>query len=102
MNKNDFARALRDKVIENAEDGSRLKDMKVYEAEAATNAFLDVIKDAMIAGEKIQLVGFGTFETVERPERTGRNPMTGESITIKSSKAIKFKAGKALKDAVNA
>ena len=102
MNKNDFARALRDKVIEKAEDDSRLKDMKVYEAEAATNAFLDVIKDAMIAGEKIQLVGFGTFETVERPERTGRNPMTGESITIKSSKAIKFKAGKALKDAVNA
>ena len=102
MNKNDFARALRDKVIENAEDGSRLKDMKVYEAEAATNAFLEVIKDAMVAGEKIQLVGFGTFEVSERAAREGRNPQTGETMQIAASKAPKFKAGKALKDAVNA
>lgn len=102
MNKNDFVRAIRDKVIENAEDGSRLKDMKVYEAEAATNAFLDVIKDAMVAGEKIQLVGFGTFEVSERAAREGRNPQTGETMQIAASKAPKFKAGKALKDAVNA
>lgn len=102
MNKNDFARKLRDKVIENAEEGSRLKDMKVYEAEAATNAFLDVIKDAMVAGEKIQLVGFGTFEVSERAAREGRNPQTGEVMRIAASKSPKFKAGKALKDAVNA
>ena len=52
-------------------------------------------------GEKIQLVGFGTFEVIERAAREGRNPLTGEKMKIKASKAPKFKAGKALKDAVN-
>ena len=102
MNKTDLARNLRDKVIENAEDGSRLKDMKVYDAEAVTNAFMDVITDAMVAGERIQLVGFGTFEIAERASRVGRNPQTGEELVLPASKAVKFKAGKALKDAVNA
>ena len=56
----------------------------------------------MKKGEKVQLVGFGTFETSERAARTGRNPQTGAEMTIPASKAPKFKAGKALKDMVNA
>ncbi len=59
------------------------------------------MKDALIEGEKIQLVGFGTYEVVERPARTGVNPRTGESIEIAASKSPRFKAGKAFKDAVN-
>ena len=54
------------------------------------------------AGDKVQLVGFGTFEVAERPEREGRNPRSGETMTIAASKNPKFKAGKALKDAINA
>lgn len=67
----------------------------------ALNATLDVIKDTLVAGDKIQLIGFGTFEVHERAARTGRNPQTGETMTIAASKAPAFKAGKALKDAVN-
>lgn len=59
------------------------------------------ITDELIAGGKIQLVGFGTFEVAERAARTGKNPQTGEAIKIPASKAPKFKAGKALKDVVN-
>ena len=77
-------------------------DIKKKDAEAAVNAFAAVIADALKAGEKVQLVGFGTFEVSERAARTGRNPQTGETIEIKASKAPKFKAGKALKDTVNA
>lgn len=58
------------------------------------------ITDELIAGGKVQLVGFGTFEVVERAAREGRNPLTGELLHIEASKAPKFKAGKALKDAV--
>lgn len=58
------------------------------------------ITDELIAGGKVQLVGFGTFEVVERAAREGRNPQTGKSLHIEASKAPKFKAGKALKDAV--
>ena len=58
------------------------------------------ITDELIAGGKVQLVGFGTFEVVERAAREGRNPLTGEALHIEASKAPKFKAGKALKDAV--
>lgn len=58
------------------------------------------ITDELIAGSKVQLVGFGTFEVVERAAREGRNPLTGEALHIEASKAPKFKAGKALKDAV--
>ena len=64
-------------------------------------AFIDVVSDELKKGEKIQLVGFGTFEVIERAAREGRNPLTGEKMKIKASKAPKFKAGKALKDAVN-
>ncbi|MBO7663928.1 MAG: HU family DNA-binding protein [Clostridia bacterium] len=70
-------------------------------AEAALNATLDTISDAMVKGEKVQLIGFGTFEAKERPARVARNPRTGEAVKIAASKAPVFKAGKALKDAVN-
>ena len=64
-------------------------------------AFVEVVTEELKKGEKIQLVGFGTFEVASRPARTGRNPMTGKEIKIAASKTPKFKAGKALKDAVN-
>lgn len=72
------------------------------QAEAAVKATLDSITNAMVAGDKVQLIGFGTFETRERAARTGRNPQTGKEIKIKASKVPAFKAGKALKDVVNA
>ena len=64
-------------------------------------AFEDVVEEELRAGGKIQLVGFGTFEVAERAAREGRNPQTGETMSIAASKAPKFKAGKALKDSVN-
>ena len=72
------------------------------DAEAALKAFVDVVSEEMKKGEKGQLVGFGTFEVSERAAREGRNPQTGETMTIAASKTPKFKAGKALKDLVNA
>lgn len=69
---------------------------------AAIDAFTASVTDALKAGDKVQLVGFGSFDVVERAARTGRNPQTGDSIQIPASKAPKFKAGKALKEAVNA
>lgn len=71
------------------------------DAEKALKAFTDVVAEELKAGGKIQLVGFGTFEVGERAEREGRNPKTGESMKIAASKSPKFKAGKALKDAIN-
>ena len=71
------------------------------DAEAALKAFIDVVSAELKKGEKVQLVGFGTFEVAERAARVGINPQTKKSIKIKASKAPKFKAGKALKDAVN-
>ncbi len=74
------------------------------DAENGLNAFIDVVKKELAnkkGDRKVQLVGFGTFEVAERKARTGRNPSTGESIKIKASKAPRFKAGKAFKDAVN-
>ena len=68
------------------------------DAEAAVKAFVD---NELKKGEKVQLVGFGTFEVSERAAREGRNPQTGETMTIEASKAPRFKAGKALKDIVN-
>ena len=71
------------------------------DAEKALKAFTEVVADELKKGEKIQLVGFGTFEVSERPEREGRNPQTGATMKIAACKAPKFKAGKALKDAIN-
>lgn len=70
-------------------------------ADAAIKAFTETIADVMKNGDKLQLVGFGTFETVEKPAREGRNPRTGESMTIAASKAPKFKPGQSLKDMIN-
>ncbi len=71
------------------------------DAEGAVKAVIDTITDAMIQGDKVQLVGFGTFEVRERAARFGRDPRTGESMEIAASKAPAFKAGQGLKDAVN-
>ncbi|MCR5800752.1 MAG: HU family DNA-binding protein [Lachnospiraceae bacterium] len=71
------------------------------DAEGALKAFTDTVTKQLKKGDKIQLVGFGTFEVVKRAAREGRNPQTGKAMKIKASKAPKFKAGKALKDAVN-
>lgn len=76
-------------------------ELSKKDTEAAVKAFIDVVADALKKGDKVQMVGFGTFEVVERAEREGRNPQTGETMKIAASKTPKFKAGKALKDAIN-
>ena len=72
------------------------------DAEKALKAFTDAVADELKAGGKVQLVGFGTFEVAARSAREGRNPQTGAVMKIAASKAPKFKAGKALKDMLNA
>ena len=91
MNKTELVAAV-------AEQG----DISKKDAEKALKAFVDVVTEEMKKGEKVQLVGFGTFEVSERAAREGRNPQTGKTMKIEACKAPKFKAGKALKDAVNA
>ena len=91
MNKTELVAAIAEKT------GLSKKD-----AEKAVKAFTEVVAEELKKGEKIQLVGFGTFEVKDQPAREGRNPRTGETMKIAASKAPKFKAGKALKDAVNA
>ena len=76
-------------------------DISKKDSEKALKAFVDVVTEELKKGEKVQLVGFGTFEVSERAAREGRNPHTGEPMPIAASKAPKFKAGKALKDAIN-
>ncbi|HEX7097747.1 MAG TPA: HU family DNA-binding protein [Acidimicrobiia bacterium] len=71
------------------------------EAQASVDAVINAITDALKKGDKVSLTGFGTFEVRNRAARTARNPQTGETIQVKASKAPAFKAGKALKDAVN-
>lgn len=71
------------------------------DADAAVKAVVDAITEALVKGDKVQLVGFGTFEVRERAARFGRDPRTGESMEIAASKAPAFKAGQGLKDAVN-
>ena len=76
-------------------------ELSKKDAEKALKAFVDIIGEELTKGEKVQLVGFGTLEVSERPEREGRNPQTGEAMKIAASKSPKFKAGKALKDMMN-
>ena len=90
MNKGELVAALAAKT-----------EMTKKESEAALNGVLDVIADALTKGDKVQLIGFGTFEAKERPARVARNPRTGETVKIAACKSPAFKAGKALKDAVN-
>ena len=78
------------------------RELTKVDTEKALKAFIDTLTEELKNGGKVQLVGFGTFEVAERAERQGRNPKTGETITIPASKSPKFKAGKALKDIVNA
>ena len=80
---------------------SERAEISKKDAEKALKAFTDVVAEELKKGEKVQLVGVGTFEVSERAAREGRNPHTGETMTIAASKAPKFKAGKALKDAIN-
>ena len=75
-------------------------EMSKKDAEVALSAVIDSIKDALKAGEKVQIVGFGTFSVKERAARTGKNPATGETIQIAASKVPAFAAGKALKDEI--
>ena len=90
MNKSDLIAAMA------AKTGSTKKD-----AEATLNAFVDVVTEALVKGDKVQLVGFGSFEVRKRAARKGRNPQTKEEIKIPACTAPAFKAGKALKDKVN-
>ena len=76
-------------------------ELSKKDAEKADNAVFEGITESLKAGDKVALVGFGTFEVSERAAREGRNPQTGEAMTIAASKTPKFKAGKALKDSIN-
>ena len=89
MNKTELIAAVAEKT-----------DLSKKDADAAVSAVLGAITDALKAGDKIQLVGFGTFEVRNRAAKQGRNPRTGENMTVPASKVPAFKAGKALKDAV--
>ena len=91
MNKTELIAAVAEKA-----------ELSKKDAEKAVKAFTDAVAEELAKGGKVQLVGFGNFEVSERPAREGRNPQTGASMTIAASKAPKFKAGKALKDMVNA
>ena len=81
---------------------SEKSELTKVDTEKALKAFIDTVTEELKNKGKVQLVGFGTFETSERAARTGRNPQTGETIEIKASTSPKFKASKALKDIVNA
>ena len=91
MNKTELVAAIADKT-----------ELSKKDSEKALKAFIDVVGEELKKGEKIQLVGFGTFEVRDRKEKLSKNPQTGETITVPAKKAPAFKAGKALKDAVNA
>lgn len=91
MNKTELISAMSEKA-----------EISKKDAEKTLTAFTNVVADVLVDGDKVAITGFGTFEVVERAERQGRNPATGETITIAASKSPKFKAGKALKDAVKA
>ena len=90
MNKTELVAALAAKT-----------ELSKKDAEKALNAVVETITEALKAGDKVALVGFGTFEAKQRPARVARNPRTGEEIKVEASKTPAFKAGKALKDAVN-
>jgi DNA-binding protein HU-beta len=76
-------------------------DLSKAAAARALNAILEFITESLKSGKSVSLLGFGTFDVKDRAERTGRNPRTGEAITIKAAKMPQFKAGKVFKDAVN-
>lgn len=91
MNKSDLVSAIAESA-----------DISKQSANNALNAFMDTVSATLAKGDDVTLVGFGTFSVKSRPARTGRNPQTGEELQIAASKAPNFKAGKSLKDQVNA
>ena len=91
MNKTELIAAVAEKA-----------ELSKKDAEKAVKAFTEAVSEELVKGGKVQLVGFGTFEVSERGAREGRNPKTGDKMTIAASKTPKFKVGKALKDMVNA
>ena len=90
MNKTELIAAVAEKA-----------EISKKDAEKAVKAFTDAVAEELAKGGKVQLVGFGNFEVSERPAREGRNPRTGETMTIAASKTPKYKPGKALKDEIN-
>ena len=90
MNKTELVAAIAEKT-----------ELTKKDSEKALKAFIDVVTEELKKCEKVQLVGFGTFEVAKRNARTGKNPQTGKAIKIPACKAPKFKAGKALKETVN-
>ena len=90
MNKSELAASIAEKA-----------NLSKKDAEAAVAAFVASVEDALKAGEKVQLVGFGTFEVRERSERQGRNPQTGKTVTIPASKLPALIAGKSIKDSIS-
>ena len=90
MNKTELIAAVAEKA-----------EISKKDAEKAVKAFTDAVAEELAKGGKVQLVGFGNFEVSERPAREGRNPRSGETMTIAASKTPKFKPGKALKDEIN-
>jgi DNA-binding protein HU-beta len=90
MNKSELIAALAEKT-----------EFSKKDAEKILNSFVEVVSSSLSKGEKVQLIGFGTFDVKKRPARVARNPRTGAEIKISASKAPAFKAGKALKDKVN-
>ena len=90
MNKNDVTAAM-----------AKRANLTQNEAERALDAFLETLGNALRDGEKVQLLGYGTFEVRERAERTGRNPQTGEEMVIPATRVPAFKPGKILKDLVD-
>lgn len=91
----------RAELVANVAEKTKLTKLTKKDTDKIVSAFFDVIKQALVEGDKVQIIGFGTFEVRKRAERKGRNPRTGEEITIPESKLPSFKAGKALKDACN-
>ena len=104
---NDFVYFFKEDILMNKAElvaaiAEKTGTLKKKDAEMAVNAFIASVEETLVKGEKVQLIGFGTFEVRERKARQGRNPRKpGEVIKIAASKAPVFKAGKALKDAVN-
>ena len=90
MNKTELIAAIAEKA-----------EISKKDSEKALKAFVDVVTEQLNNDDKVQLVGFGTFEVSKRAAREGRNPQTGKTMKIEACKAPKFKAGKALKDAIN-
>ena len=89
MNRTELISALAEKA-----------EISKKDAEKTLTTFINIVTDALVGGDKVAITGFGSFEVAERAAREGRNPKTGETIQIVASKSPKFKAGKALKDAV--